>query len=65
MITYLKFMGPQAPNFGALLALQNEQSSEHCQSRAPLLIPQSGLTAELSGLTHREIAELVGFTSMP
>lgn len=46
-------MGPQAPNFGALLALRNEQSSEQCQNRAPLLIPQSGLTAELSGLTQK------------
>lgn len=52
-------------NFGALLALWNEQVSEYWQSRALLLIPQSGLTAELSGLTQREIAECVGFKSMP
>lgn len=52
-------------NFGAPLALWNEQSSEHWQSRALLLVPQSGLAAELSALTHREIAEFVGFKSMP
>lgn len=58
-------MGPQAPNFGASLALQNEQSSERWQSKASPLVLQSGLTVELAGLIHREITEFVDFKSLP